>query len=261
MYEFFHKYFVLPILNFSGYNFVNTFVYAIILIFAIYFVFKLLKILKIKIDEKFALSLLPWILLGSILRVIEDSSLDLIYFLISPIIYLTIFLIAFSFLLFSLFLEKRTKITWQIYFFSFGFILSGIFFTQIHFVNFFGATQILTLDLIIFILVFYLGSFLRLTKNLWNKFTIFSQLYDASSTFISLQFWGYREQHILPNLLLSIFGNWSFFIFKFLIVVLFIYVVDSNIKNKEFRNWLKLIVILLGVAQGTRDLLRLFALV
>ncbi|RLJ04298.1 MAG: hypothetical protein DRP14_03570 [Candidatus Aenigmatarchaeota archaeon] len=261
MYDFFETYFINPVLNLSGYNWINSITYAIILIIAIFLLYKFLKYLNITIDGKFALSLLPYIFLGSILRVLRDANFFTSPVFVSPLIYILVFLITLPLLLFSLFLEKRTKIPYQNYFFSFGFILSGIFFTQIKFVNFIAAAQILSLDLLIFVLIFSLGNLTKLTKSLWNKFAIFSQLFDASSTFVSVQFWGYSEQHVLPNLIFGFFGNWSFFLVKFIVVLFLLYFADSSIKNKNFKNWLKLVVIILGLALGTRDLLRISALV
>ncbi len=261
MYNLFEAYFVNPILNLSGYNWVNTLTYAIVLVLAIFLVYKVLEKLNIKIDGKFGLSLLPYIFLGSTLRALRDSNYLVSPIFVSPLIYILVFLITFSLLLFSLFLEKKTKIPFQNYFFSFGFILAGIFFTQIKFLNFTAAGQILGLDLLLFILIFSLGRVTKLTKTLWNKFTIFSQLFDASSTFVSLHFWGYSEQHVLPNLVFGFFGDWSFFLIKLSVVLLLIYFIDSSVKNKNFSNWLKLVIIILGIAQGTRDLLRISAFV
>ncbi len=290
--EFFQTYFVNPILNISGYNWVNTFVYALILILAVFLVYKLLKFLKIKIDGKFALSLAPYILLGSVLRVLRDAGFFTSPVFVSPLLYILVFIITLFFLLFSLFLEKTlvfqrktvhhllfsegkkrplfvkqkegrgvmngTKICFQSYFFSFGFILSGIFFTQIQFINFTAAVQILGLDLLIFILVFSLGNLTKLTKSLFNKFVIFSQLFDASSTFVGVRIYHHAEQHVVPNLLFDLSGNiWSFFIVKFIVAILLLYVIDNYIEDKNFRNWLKIVVIILGFALGTRDLFQI----
>jgi len=261
MYNFFQRYFIDPIINLSGYNWINSFVYALVLIAAIFLIYKLLKFLKIEVNLRFALSLSPYIFLGSILRVLRDANFLTSPVFVSPLIYILIFLIALPLLLFSLFLEKITKIPFQNYFFSFGFILSGIFFTQIQFVNFIAAAQILSLDLLIFVLIFSLGNLTKLTRSLWNKFAIFSQLFDASSTFVSVQFWGYSEQHVLPNLIFDFFGNWSFFLVKLIVVLFLLYFVDSGIKNENFKNWIKLVVIILGLALGTRDLLRIWSFV
>ena len=258
MNEFFYRYFVAPVLTYSGYNIVNTLAYASILIFAIFFVYKILRKLKIEINGKFGLALVPWITLGSFLRVLEDYY-HISYLLVSPLIYIVIFLAAFSCLLLSLLLEKKTEITYLSFFFSFGFILAGIAFTQIKIINFIGIFQILSLDFLFLISIFLLGNIPRITKTLYNKFTIFSQLYDSSSTFVSVQFYGFREQHVLPNFIISLMGgDWIFFIFiKFLAVLIFVYFVDTNVKDKNLGNWLKLVVVILGVAQGTRDMLSL----
>jgi len=74
-----------------------------------------------------------------------------------------------------------------------------------------------------------------------------------------VQFYGFREQHVLPNFIISLMGgHWVFFIFiKFLAVLIFVYFVDTNVKDKNLGNWLKLVVVILGVAQGTRDMLSL----
>lgn len=259
MYEFFYKYFVDPVLNSTGYNIVNTFTYAIILVLAILLVYKVLERLNIKIDGRFALALLPWILLGSTFRVLEDSGHFTNYFLISPLIYLTLFAFIFSFLLISLGLERQTKVNYQSYFFSFGFIFLGVFFTQVTITNFLGIFQILSLDLLFLILILKLGSLKNFTKSLFNKLTIFSQVFDANATFVSLQFYAFNEQHVVPNLLVSsLGGNWIFFIFiKLAVVITFLYFVEKYLENENFKNWIKLIVIILGLAQGTRDLLAL----
>ncbi len=259
MYNLFEAYFVNPILNLSGYNWVNTLTYATILIISIFLIYKLLKFLKIKIDGKFGLALLPWILLGSILRVLEDSGYLINYFLISPLIYFTLFGLTFSFLLISLGFEKQTKVKYQSYFFTFGFILAGIFFTQVNITNFIGILQVLSLDVFFLILILKLGNLKKFTRSLFNKLTIFSQVFDANATFISLQFYAFKEQHVVPNIIMSsLGGNWFFFIFiKLGVVIAIIYFVEKYLENENFKNWLKLIVIILGVAQGTRDILAL----
>jgi uncharacterized membrane protein len=247
-------------LNSTGYNPIDTLTFAFLFILiAILFYKIVLKRLKIKVDGRFSLALLPWILLGSILRVLEDSGYFVTYFLISPLIYITIFVLAFSSLLLAIFFWKKTKIPYHIYFFTIGFILDGIFFTQLKITFFEGIINVLLLDIVLLSLILILGNLSEITKSLYNKFTIFSQVYDASSTFISVQFYGYSEQHVLPNFLIPLLGgNWFFFvIIKFLIALILVYAIDIYIENKNFGNWLKLLVIILGTAQGTRDMLML----
>jgi len=258
-YDIFQIYFVDPILNVSGYNWINTSVYALIFVFAVFLIYyKVLEPLKIKIDGRFALALLPYIFLGSVLRALKDSGFLTSPLFVTPLIYLFIFTFTLALLVFSLFLEKRTKIPFQSYFFSFGFILAGIFFTQLQFVNFTAAAQILGLDLLIFLLVFGLGNYTKLTKSFWNKSVIFSQLADASSTFIGMEIYGHAEQHVLPKLIFELSGMvGSFFIVKLIVIIPLIYILDCYIEDKYLNNWLKFIVILLGLAPGIRDLFQI----
>nr|AGF92958.1 membrane protein containing DUF63 [uncultured organism] len=80
----------------EGYNTVNTITYGLVLAVAFLGIYDLMDHYDIPIEEKFVLSLLPWIILGSSLRSLEDVGLfeePVSEFFISPIIY---FLLGFS---------------------------------------------------------------------------------------------------------------------------------------------------------------------
>src|SRR3989338_346739 len=70
--DFIQQYYIDPIKYNTGYNVVNTLTYTVILIAAIVIVYKLLKKMNVKIDRKFFYAVIPFIALGSILRVYED---------------------------------------------------------------------------------------------------------------------------------------------------------------------------------------------
>ena len=77
----------------EGYNPVNTLTYGLILAFAVYYIHNFLRREGIKVDGIFALAILPYILLGSTLRVLEDANFfspPFIYLMISPLIYILI---------------------------------------------------------------------------------------------------------------------------------------------------------------------------
>ncbi len=94
--QFINTYYLNPIRTDEGYNPVNTFTWAIVLGICIFGVFKLLNKLEVKITPRFIASILPFVLAGSSLRVIEDSPADIIhppysYLLITPNIYFLVF--------------------------------------------------------------------------------------------------------------------------------------------------------------------------
>jgi len=146
----------------EGYTIVSEITYGIILIIALYAIYKLLKKLKINIDWKFCLALMPYILFGPVTRVLEDSDYftePFVYWFISPLIYLQIAGYALGFLIFGHYLErlseKKSQKTILIYLLSI-FILVDACYTIIWFFNVdYGAY-------IINPLVFYLLSILAL---------------------------------------------------------------------------------------------------
>ncbi len=96
-----------------------------------------------------------------------------------------------------------------------------------------------------------------------NSLMILSQFLDGAATFTGIDFYGYQEKHVLPGLLIDLTGTAAvMFILKFLILLFAIYLLDVEyrkemMKNPNMRELIKLVVIVLGLAPGTRDMLRL----
>ena len=57
----------------EGYTILSEITYGIILVIALYVIYKLLKKMKITIDWRFCLALMPYILFGPVTRVLEDA--------------------------------------------------------------------------------------------------------------------------------------------------------------------------------------------
>jgi len=96
----------------EGYTLVSELTYGIILIIALYAIYKLLKRLEITIDWRFALALMPYILFGPVTRVLEDADYfnePFVYWFISPLIYLQIAVYALGFLIIGYYLERLSK--------------------------------------------------------------------------------------------------------------------------------------------------------
>ena len=96
----------------EAYNPINTIVYAFIVIIVLYWTYKLFNKLKINIDEKFILAIVPFILIGGISRALEDAELfyaPTVYFFIAPIIYIFIGIVVITLILISAFIRKFAK--------------------------------------------------------------------------------------------------------------------------------------------------------
>jgi len=122
--EFLWKYFIGPVLADAlghpveyhgvvareGYTIISEIFYAIGLLAAIYALYIFFEKMGIKPDKKFFISTLPFILLGSFGRVLEDSNLfkpPLSYFFSSPLIYLQISIYFSLALVFGIFIKKE----------------------------------------------------------------------------------------------------------------------------------------------------------
>ena len=67
------EFFISPILEKTGYNAVNTLVYAGIALVAVYALFHIVKKCKVKIDNGFFWGVLSFVLFGSTARVVTDA--------------------------------------------------------------------------------------------------------------------------------------------------------------------------------------------
>ena len=292
--EFFQQYFIDPIIFNTGYNPVNSTVYGIILIAAFILTYKLLKKMKIKIDKKFFFAIIPFIFLGAILRSLEDlweargivdegilknfiiiDSAGIVrnLLLVTPLIYFTIFFISLFSLVFSIAVEKISKrnkkdipyyYTWAFV----GIILSLYFFLQLSFADYLAMGMILGIFSLWVLLFLGLREYGR-RKNkkifeflsLENTMIILAHMLDASATFVALSYYGYFEQHFLPRFFIDILGPAAFFALKLPVILLALYYVDKEMENDGKRTFLKIVIIILGLAPGLRDLLRLGMLV
>ncbi len=95
----------------EGYNPVNTAVYAIILAVAVIGIWRAFNYLGIRLDAAFMVAVVPWVLLGSTARALEDAGMFtregvLVYLFISPIIYIFIGLLVFGLVIASYYVQR-----------------------------------------------------------------------------------------------------------------------------------------------------------
>jgi len=273
----------------EGYTIVSEITYGIILIIALFAIYKLLKKLKITIDWKFALALMPYILFGPVSRVLEDTGYfnePVVYWFISPFIYLQIAVYALFFLLLGYYIEKRfkkPKLTVNNILFVGGLLflvpslipiaswILGNRWNTTTGVSFDVFLIVISLVILIVGLVYITAYFYRnkekiaIFKNPLNLAMLSGHLIDGLTSYISIKDpfsmgLHYAEKHPASNVLLEIWGP-LFPIVKFLLIILVIYVFDVLYKD-ELKNHLNLVnllkigILILGFSPGLRDLLR-----
>lgn len=274
------EYFLNPILQNGFFNPVNTIVYALILVVAVFIVFRMLFRLGIAIDRKFFYAIFPFIFWGSSTRVLHDAAfagvlspeLNAFYgsaIFPTPGSYLITFTLALVVLLGSLGVWRVTKIPYWKTMVVVGTILSLINIALLPWVEFLSLYLILGFTVfwggIIFALsLLFKSNFFRKRHihlerifSIPNQVILAAHLLDASATFVALTLYGYFEQHVLPRFLFPFFGPISMFMLKIVVVLPVLWIIDSYSEDKNFKNFLKIVVFILGFAPGLRDLLRL----
>ncbi len=256
MEDFIIENFITPLCRY--YTPVNTITYGIILIVAVYGLFKILRFLKVDIDKKFLIGVLPFIIYGGWTRALNDHAIGIYNSIIfcSPPIYFLVFAMGLASLLIGLFVQRiNIHITYEKVMLVIGSLLLIYNATLTNITNFQGFSY----DIVL--ISFWLAIFLGLHKlkprflSLENAIIISSHLLDASSSFVAITFFGFYEQHVLPGFLIENFGAWTLFPLKIIVVWLVLHYIDKSKEDRFYKNYLKIIIFILGLALGIRDFL------
>lgn len=270
--DFIYTYYIDPIIYDQGYNPVNTITWALILGFVIFVILKILNKFDVRADWDFSKAIIPYIIVGSTLRVMEDAQIfdpPLKYVFITPPIYVLMFIITILLLIISIKLHKSGYIdNWKR-----SFAAAGIMWSLINIGVLLSVENIV--DPGILITVFLLGSgitliiyiiFKKTGYTLFNKpvniTILWAHLLDASSTFIGVDLLGYHEKHVVPTFLIDLTGTASImFPLKILIFIPVIYILDTQFEqddeSERLKDLMKLIIIILGLAPAIRNTLRM----
>ncbi len=95
-----------------------------------------------------------------------------------------------------------------------------------------------------------------------NILIVFGQMLDAAATYVGVDRYGYAEKHPVPDFLFQTFGTSAVFIpIKLALACAIVYIMDISFKEELktypiLKGLIKIIVIILGLAPGIRDMLR-----
>ncbi len=258
---FFERYFVDPIRYNQGYNIVNTTVYAIILGVAVVLLYKFLKRIDVRVNEEFFKALMPYVLLGPLMRAMTDlGMLPRTYLTVSPGGY---FVIA-GFAIAALLVARKYTDGPRLYglYRDIGLLLlSGLLFILV--INY-GRLSVRWSYLLYFVPVLTVAELsvwlaakkFDLIRN--NGILFYTHFYDATTTFVGLQFFGFWEQHVLARKLISLTGTpAAMYLEKLLILLPVVYILDRLMEDEDpdLINFVKLAIFILGFGPGTRNLL------
>lgn len=285
---FIDSYFVRPVYDRTGYNLVNTLVYATIALFFAFIFFKILKKEKVKLDEKFVLRIIPFILLGSTLRVVTDatggggipnqflqnsSALFGLYGLVgrlriyeysflttTPGIYIITGMLTFLSIIFF----NRAKGMDLLPVFALVLLLPHLILLLPLMTYWFHFMLVIALSLLGLLSGKLLLERMKLKTGLPQLLVIFSHSLDGGASYVAIDLFkggtAYFEQHVVSGALGTVFGTmFAFYAVKVLFSSLAVWFVETSDDERDEKNYILLLLIIFGLAPGVRDALRLLA--
>jgi uncharacterized membrane protein len=242
----------------------------------LYLIYLWLNQTGIPVDRKFVLATVPFIVLGGLLRVVEDTGFitsDLRFLLITPLIYFVLFFFTVAALLLSRTLERAGIIT--SYYTGYagigtlGCILSAIFLVWYGLTYSQVAVSILLIILALAtVTAGAVWGFMRYGLK-WGYagdplycVLIFGQMLDASATSygIDLHSMAYTESHVVGGALIAWTGT-AFSMFPLKLIILFpaVYFLQQYRKEGPPILWhlVLLAMIVVGFAPAVRNILRM----
>ena len=287
MENFIYDYFIRPIEEHSGYNYVNTLVYAAIAIVAVYAIYRTLRG-KIKINEKFIGSVLCFVLFGSTVRVVTDAIHTGVFKPITPIhafvldshiweyppagaqlsefwkfwtVTPGIYILTALLLLISLAILYRMKrVEWL------GYV--GLALWLPHFlllVPFFGYA-LYSIPILVLAAIPAAIAWVYFKDRLLTAI-VAGQALDGAATFFVIDVFSkvstcsipYSEQHVLSGGIGDIAGYFVFYLVKVIIALAAAHLIKKEKIDQEEKNYIALALMIMGFAPGIRDMLRMVA--
>ena len=274
--DFIYKYYIDPIRLGQPYNIVDTLTYAIILVLSVYLVYRWLQHSGVALDSPFVIATIPYVVLGGLLRVVEDTGMiqsDLRFLLVTPLIFFVVFFITAVSLVVSRILGKKGLVPHFLTFY--GGIGAGASVLVALALAWFGLTRA-ALDLTVLVAILLIATVTSLavmgllqlvfkweyTGDPLYRLLIIGQMLDASATGYGIDFGPipYQEVHVVGSALINWTGTaFALFPLKLLVVIPAIYVLEMYRRegNREFANMVLLAMIVVGLAPGVRDMVRM----
>jgi len=276
MSDFITDFFINPIAERTGYNMFNTLFYASLAIIAVYLLWLLFQKSKIRIDNDFFYGVLTFVLFGSTARVVTDAvdagTLTAVtplhklildsgfyqygFITVTPGIYVVV---AAILLICVAILNHFQKMQYLKYIglalFAFHFILLLPFMQY-----WMHAIPVLLMAAIPFAIAYYFF------RNVPSSLVVGAQALDGAATFYIIDIFSplsgiqYFEQHVVSRAVGELMDTYLlFYLIKIAIAFAAAYFVGKEKLSDDEKRYILLIFIIIGLAPGLRDLLRMVA--
>lgn len=256
-----------------NYNIFDTTFYAALVALSAFGVYKLFDKIDIEIDRGLIFSLIPFVIFGEFLRVVEDASIvsyPYSIFLIFPVSAFLILLLAVG----IIYISKRYQDKGVIESYQTPVLYSSVFASTAvaavllwhGFTYGFGSglvglilTPLIALAVFIFIQSFLGGIWPETFLNSGvGMLATAGHVIDGSVTSFSISSLGYVEKHIVASMITESFGTvYSFLAVKVAVIFAILWAIEKE-GDREFKLLVLLFIIAVGLGPGVRNFTRAF---
>ncbi len=247
----------------TGYNPYNTVAWALIAITAILLIRREFDRRDIQLTTQTAINSIPFIILGGVLRFLEDAAVlpfVLRPLAITPIIYLVIAGLFLASLPLASKLASRSSCTRDDLLKNLGYVYLAPFLALTVYTLMGGADIILVLTPVVIASVLT-GLYYAVTRrnsysNIEYLLIAFSQFFGGAASMVSIS-QGYQQKQLLTQAFTSLFGEPGIIILKAGIIGLAVYTLEKDIDEEQMKALALIVLYSIGLATGLRVLLRL----
>jgi len=243
----------------------KDYVIALIILFTVLYLLSKFLFNRISLDEHLAIAIAPIIILSITIRLLADAD---VYpknelWSVTPGVYILGLVVGTIVISLGLALEKR--IGWPYWKTSLivGTALIPYFFVKLlsNMTYPIRALYPLSIAIIVTVLVYVAISkieMLEMFKSKSNIAILFAHLLDASGTYVGMNFYGFYEEHPLPEYLINLFGTAAIMIpLKLLVVGAAIYYLETRKEEGPeedlYYKMIKFVFFILGIGPGIRN--------
>lgn len=247
----------------TGYNLFNTLAWALIAITAILLIRRAFNRKDIQLTTQTAINTVPFIVLGGILRFLEDAAvLPFIMrpLAITPVIYLVVATLFLSSLPIASKLASKSSCTRDDLLKNLGYIYLAPF-LALTFYELVGDVNLLLVMTPIAVAsiltgIYYLSTRRNSYSNEEYLLIAFSQFFGGAASMVSIS-QGYQQKQLLTQAFTSLLGRPGIIILKAIIIGISVYMLEKDIEEEQMKALALIVLYSIGLATGLRVLLRM----
>ncbi len=240
---------------------------ALAILFALLWFLARYLFTRIVPDKYLAIALLPTIALAITIRLLADARVypKSQYWSVTPGVYLLGFVFGGLAITIGLLAESRWKVEYWKVALVIGVLPLPYFLAKLapHIAHPVRALYPLLLASVVSAIVYGLSSSrarTRIFTTTSSMAIIFAHLLDASGTFVGMDFYGFYEEHPLPEFLINLTGTAAIMIpLKLTVVLAALYYLETSkeegVEADLYYKMIKFVFFILGIGPGTRNAL------